>query len=240
MEKPSLKETLFPKKPMNPNSAEWWTYWSDILKVAGFALGAIVTLVAIVGWAFSMKASKLKDIAAKKKEEAFELFKLDAATSIAKADAKAAEANKIAAIANERAAASALELERITNELAPRGLSDEQRQLFSEVAAASLKPGMVVEFAYLADDREARGYAKDLRSMLVASGCKVPLVNRQPRPDSIGLTVRTGVVSKEGNDLMRAFRAAGIRADREILPVSSSLERLAELHTILIIVGRKQ
>ena len=121
--------TITPKKipdhmTIDSNSAEWWSSWSDWLKVAGFILGGIVTIVAVIGWAFSLKAGKLKDAASKAKESALERYKQESKLAIAEADAKAADANKIAATANERAAmleeraaAARLETEKIKEKL---------------------------------------------------------------------------------------------------------------------------
>jgi len=76
---------------------EWWSGWADFLGVTAAILGGILALVALLGWTFSWKAGKLK-------EEALEKYKVESRESIAKADAKAAEANKAAARANEGAA----------------------------------------------------------------------------------------------------------------------------------------
>jgi hypothetical protein len=82
---------------IDSNSAEWWSNWSDWLRLTGFVLGGLVTIVAVAGWAFSIKAGKLKDEASKQKDAALERYKQESAKSIAEANAKAAEANREAA-----------------------------------------------------------------------------------------------------------------------------------------------
>ena len=218
MAKSSLRETLFPKKPMDPNSAEWWTYWSDMLKIAGISVGVIVTIIAFIGWGFSMKATKLKDEASKKKAAEFEQYKLDAGKAIAEADAKAAEANaqaaeanKTAALANERAASSELELQRLKDKIAPRRFSKPQIVALIEVLEKfPRRPHLVVWYGQ--PDKEAADFANHIADIVTAAGFKEGKHNgmwgRQIPP---GLTLNS---AHPDQDLVKlfaeAFKAAGV------------------------------
>lgn len=171
---------------IDPNSAEWWSRWSDWLKIAGFILGGIVTVVAVVGWAFSLKAGKLKDEASKRKEAALERFKLESDRSISLADAKAAEANKIAATANveaaranERAAIlekdaadSRLALVKLQQKLAWRVITPEQSQRFRE--AVRNAPKSKITMTYLGGNEEVVYFTDQFAKMLRDGGYEAP------------------------------------------------------------------
>lgn len=166
--------TTTPKKiadqmTIDSSSAEWWSTWSDWLKVAGFVLGGLVTAIAVVGWAFSLKAGKLKDEASRLKEATLERFKIESALSISEADAKAAEANKIAAAANARAAVSELELARIKAAMQPRRFTDVQVAAMIPVFR-SFPRRPKIQFWYRQPNAEAHGFGDHIADILSAAG----------------------------------------------------------------------
>src|SRR5262249_37040734 len=71
-----------------------------------------MTLVTLLGWAFSWRAAKLKD-------EALTRLQVESKQAIA-------EANKATAIANQQTAAANLELAQLQSKMLPRKLTKEQ------------------------------------------------------------------------------------------------------------------
>src|SRR5712691_1405781 len=136
---------------------EWWSGWADILGVIAVILGGIWALVALVGWAFSWKAGKLKDTALTR-------YQVEARQSIA-------EANKAASIANQQAAAANLELALLQAKMAPRRLTKEQQ----ERLASGVKPlaPQLASVWYGAGDKESENFSWDIASALNAAGWKV-------------------------------------------------------------------
>ena len=136
---------------------EWWSGWADILGVIAVILGGIWALVALVGWAFSWKAGKLKDTALTR-------YQVEARQSIA-------EANKAASIANQQAAAANLELALLQAKMAPRRLTKEQQ----ERLASGVKPlaPQLASVWYGAGDKESENFSWDIASALNAAGWRV-------------------------------------------------------------------
>ncbi len=136
---------------------EWWSGWADILGVIALILGGIWAVVTLVGWAFSWKAGKLKDIALTR-------YQVEARQSIA-------EANKAASIANQQAAAANLELASLQAKMTPRRLTQEQQ----ERLASGVKPlaPQLVSIWYGAGDKESENFSWDIASALNAAGWRV-------------------------------------------------------------------
>jgi hypothetical protein len=136
---------------------EWWSAWADFLGITAVILGAILALVALVGWPFSWKAGKLKDDALKR-------YQAEATLSIA-------EANKAASIANQQAATANLELALLQAKMAPRRLTKEQR----ERLALRVKPfaPQVASVWYGAGDKESETFSWEIASALNAGGWTV-------------------------------------------------------------------
>jgi hypothetical protein len=162
-----------------PNSIEFWSKGTEVLKVVGFCIAGLALIVTVLGWHFSSRAGALKDAAAKMKEAALERFKQESALSIAEADAKAAEANKIAAQANERAALlekdaanSRLELGRLQQKLAWRVITDEQAEHFKAIVAGA--PRGKVSMTYLSNNQEVMNFAYQLAQLLRHAGYDAP------------------------------------------------------------------
>ena len=179
---------------IDPNSAEWWSRWSDWLKIAGFALGLLVTVIAVVGWAFSLKAGKLKDEASKLKEAALERYKQESKQSIAESDAKAAEANKIAAQANERTALlekeagiARLELEKLKTRQADRFLTRAENDLL--VSRVKSRKGGAVCIVSIMGDLEAIRYANQFKSAFDAAGWNVSGVEQKGDPTGMSFGI---------------------------------------------------
>lgn len=191
--------TTDPKKTpehmtIDSNSAEWWSSWSDWLKVAGFILGGIVTVVAVIGWAFSLKAGKLKDEASKLKEAALERYKQESKQSVAEADEKAAQANKIAAQANERAAllekeagVARLELEKLKARQADRFLTRAENDRL--VSLVKGRKGGSVCIVSIMGDLEAIRYANQFKSAFDAAGWKVSGVEQKNDPTGMSFGI---------------------------------------------------
>jgi len=136
---------------------EWWSGWADILGVIALILGGIWAVVTLVGWAFSWKAGKLKDIALTR-------YQVEARQSIA-------EANKAASIANQQAAAANLELASLQAKMTPRRLTQEQQ----ERLASGVKPlaPQLASVWYGAGDKESENFSWDIASALNAAGWRV-------------------------------------------------------------------
>ena len=136
---------------------EWWSGWADILGVIAVILGGIWAVVTLVGWAFSWKAGKLKDIALTR-------YQVEARQSIA-------EANKAASIANQQAAAANLELASLQAKMTPRRLTQEQQ----ERLASGVKPlaPQLASVWYGAGDKESENFSWDIASALNAAGWRV-------------------------------------------------------------------
>lgn len=234
--------TTDPKKTpdhmtIDSNSAEWWSSWSDWLKVAGFILGGIVTIVAVIGWAFSLKAGKLKDEASKLKEAALERYKQESKQAISEADAKAADANKIAATANaeaakanERAAIlekdaaeSRLELVKLQQKLAWRAITPEQSEKFSALLAQS--PKGRITMSYLTASEEVVTFAAQLAKLLRSAGYDAPesLDKMSAMMPFGGAMVGVTLCIKDENSLsalhlQQALTAIGVEAPGRLQP----------------------
>src|SRR3954471_12523955 len=136
---------------------EWWSGWADTLGVIAVLLGGIWVLVVLIGWAFSWKAGKLKDLELTR-------YQAEAKQSIA-------EANKTAAIANQQAAAANLELASLQSKMAPRRLTQEQQ----ERLASGLRPfaPQSASIWYGAGDKESENFSWDIAAAFNAAGWKV-------------------------------------------------------------------
>ena len=151
---------------MEIDSIQWWSWWSNAFGISVVILGGIVALLALLGWGFSWKANKLKD-------ESLLKFQTESAVLISEADAKAAEANKIAevatknaATANERAAGlekeaalAKLETEKLKSQVAWRRVTKEQQLKISRALNGHL---FSMYFEYSQSDPEATQFAEDI------------------------------------------------------------------------------
>lgn len=145
---------------MVKTTLEWWSGWSDIFGVTAAILAGILGLVTLLGWGFSWKAGKLKDVALEK-------YKVEAKRSIADADAKAAEANNAAANANQRAAEADLEAQRLKKQLAWREVTPTQATVLHEALKDS---SMQITISWVAGDPEGSQFAQRLGKVFVDAG----------------------------------------------------------------------
>ena len=136
---------------------EWWSAWADTLGVIAIILGGIWVLVTLAGWAFSWKAGKLKDAQLTR-------YQVEAKQSIA-------EANKVASIAKQQAAAANRELASLQTKMAPRRLTQEQQ----ERLASGVKPlaPQLASVWYGAGDKESENFSWDIASALNTAGWRV-------------------------------------------------------------------
>jgi hypothetical protein len=201
---------------MEIDSIQWWSWLSNAFGISVVVLGGIVALLALLGWGFSWKANKLKD-------EALQKFQTESATLISEANAKAAEANKIAEIAkkdaanlNERAAVlekeaelAKLETEKLKRQVSWRRITQEQQL---EIQHALTGYSFSMYFEYSQSDPEATQFAEDIFKSLKSS----PGINvHQPHPLVLppappGVTI-SGSNGANRNALEKAMISAGIK-----------------------------
>jgi hypothetical protein len=127
------------------------------MKTTAVILLATISLVTLVGWAFSWRAGRLKD-------DALIKYQLEAKQAIA-------EANKAASIASQQAAAANLELARLQEKMLPRRLTKAQQEGLAS-AVSSLAP-QAAGVWYGAGDKESENFSWDIASALDAAGWKV-------------------------------------------------------------------
>ena len=127
------------------------------MKRPAFILLAAISLVTLVGWAFSWRAGRFKD-------DALIKYQLEAKQAIA-------EANKATSIANQQAAAANLELARLQAKMLPRRLTKAQQEGLAS-AVSSLAP-QAAGVWYGAGDKESENFSWDIASALDAAGWKV-------------------------------------------------------------------
>lgn len=206
---------------MASKSIEWWSSWSDFLAIAALVLGAIVDLIAVVGWIFSWKAGKLKD-------EAFDRFQRESEQAISEANFKAAEANKFAATANEsaarlekEAAQAKLELAQLQSRIAPRSISIKQSRIFSDKLQNAQKAGINIWFN--SNDNEAFEFATQLHTLLLNAGYDASkpngLLTLGKGTMQRGVTVvgDTKVMPILADPLLKAFKEIGIEATTRVV-----------------------
>jgi len=122
-----------------------------------FVLLIAMALVALLGWAFSWRAGKLKD-------EALRRCQVEAKQTIA-------EANKATATANKEATAAKLELARLQSKMLPRRFTNEQQERLAS-GVRYLAPQLASVW-YGAGDKESENFSWDIASALTAAGRKV-------------------------------------------------------------------
>ena len=127
------------------------------MKTPVFILLIAMALVALLGWAFSWRAGRLKD-------EELKRYQVEAKQAIA-------EAKKATAIANQQAAAANLELARLQSKMLPRRLTKAQQETLAS-GVSSLAP-QSASIWYGAGDKESESFAWDIGSALNAAGWKV-------------------------------------------------------------------
>jgi len=196
---------------------EWWSGWADILGVIALILGGIWAVVTLVGWAFSWKAGKLKDIALTR-------YQVEARQSIA-------EANKAASIANQQAAAANLELASLQAKMTPRRLTQEQQ----ERLASGVKPlaPQLASVWYGAGDKESENFSWDIASALNAAGWRVfspastATLAQSGKPFGTIPRLQTGVVVGSNKDAA-SMKAADALA-KELSALGFDARKAAEI-----------
>lgn len=145
-------------------SVETW----DRLCVVGIWIAAIAGAAAVFAGLFTgIVGHQLSVISAREADE-----------KIAAANARGAEAQRLAAASNERAQLAELKLEQLRRDVGPRQLN---RTAF--IAALTQQPSEPVEIAYLRDDPECFDLAQQLRRALEEAGWNVS--NLAPIADRI-------------------------------------------------------
>jgi hypothetical protein len=162
------------------------------LKLITAVIAVVAALFGLAGWYFSAKDAKLK-------ADALEKFQFESAE-------KTADANKQAALANERAAAAIKHTEELRNAnygLAIKLAETQKRLMWRRLdarfnAAISQASKGTVEIVYKKDDSEAYSFAESIKDVLVSAGWivdgptyKVPTENRP---------FMLGVAGISGND----------------------------------------
>ncbi len=117
---------------MEYNSITWLSSWSTRLTFFGWFLALLMLVTTIVGWHFSSRASKLKDVLAAESKKEHEQSISEANVKAAETEEKAAEANRGAAAANERAKKLEVEILSAKIKLQRLVLSQERRHINSE------------------------------------------------------------------------------------------------------------
>jgi hypothetical protein len=140
------------------------------LKKPAFILLAGVALVVCVGWIFSWRAGRSKDVALIK-------CQLESKQAVA-------EANKATSLANQQTAAVKLELARLQATMLPRRLTKGQQETLA-FGVRYLAP-QSASIWYGAGDKESENFAWDIASALNAAGWKVL------SPASIGTLAQSG------------------------------------------------
>jgi hypothetical protein len=220
---------------------------SSWAETASIVLGSLAAIAVVLAWWFSSKD-------ADRKEAVLERYKEDARVAVAKADARAGEANEAAGKANEEAAKAneraatlekeaaslKLELAKLKERQQPRVLTPEQKAKFKQFTTSFAK-GRIVITALTGERGEPRTYAGELKALLEEAGYQVEpsvttfIVSGGDELSGLWLKV-TDIDSAppHAGPLQKAFEAIGIKATG-----TNTKDSAVDQNTVMIAVYKK-